>query len=1071
MKELQKKSVWEFFIRNYRFTSIIIWACVLLGIFSAIQIPKESSPEIDFPVAFVSTGYPGASPKDVEELVSGPIEDKILSMDKVSTVTSTSRSGISTVVVEFDVNSDSKETIADLKDKIDEVKSELPDDATDPFVKQISFSDQPILTFSLSGPFDVAQLKRYGEDLKDEIERLQGVSKVNVMGGQEREIKVIADKIKLDQFGIALTQITNAISGSNTDIPSGNIETAEENFALRFAGRLETAEDVKNIPIKTIGDAVITVKDVATVIDGYSEKTSVSRLSIKSKKSLPSVSLNVYKVSGGNILTIVEKIREKIDSFKKESLPESVVIETTQDFAKYTINDLNTLTTNGIQTIIIITIILFIFIGFRESITAGLSIPLTFLITFFILNSIGYTLNFLTLFSLILSLGILVDGTIVITEGINRHIKTGKTPKQAAVATVREFKTPLISGTLTTVFAFAPMALTSGIMGKFIRTIPITVSIVLLASLFVALGIVTTLGGRYFKPQKDNKRKKVSIIDKIGIRYEQSLGKLLISKASRRLVFIALPILLALSFMLPIKGILPINMFPAEDQDLIYIDIENKVGSILEATNTEVTKIEEELYKNPNIQSFTTNIGSASMAGSNESINSAYLGHIIINLKEDRTESSIPMIERYAKTLPKLTNAKVRVTGISSGPDSSAPVVVNITGEDLVGLESVARDIMGILEKTPGTRNIEMSIKEANGEFVFNVDRVKAQLYGVNTSQLAMTLRNAISGFTATTIKNNGKDIDVTVRYSLNQDGNAVTDKTSRTDFSVIDGLTIATAFGDIPLNSLVTKTFVKNQAGIEHKGGEKIVKVTSYTTEGSTAQEIVTAATLKINDLNLPSEYSITYGGEQEDIQQSFNDMFKAMILGVLMIAALLVLQFKSYRQPIFILMTIPLALIGVFPGLVMVNQPLSFPGVIGVVALAGIVVNNAIILVDKINRNRKEEGMEIEAAIMEAGKTRLQPIILTTITTITGLLPITIKEAGWAPMGYSIIFGLLFSTLLSLIVVPLLYQKFAKKELDTNGKHYKLDEDREHQGITKEYEKTVQSQTTASIKEATHQ
>lgn len=1015
-------SFWHSLVHNIRFVIVIIVAFTLMGLFTIATIPKEANPEVIIPIGFVSTGFPGASPIDTEELITTPIENKVLSLDKVSKVTSTSSRGFSSIVIEFDAQSDTAERMDKLKDKVDEIKNELPEDATDPIVKQVSFSDRPIFTFAISGDYSLGELQEYAERFQDEIERINGVSDVNINGGQTTEFHVIVDKAKLDNAGVSINQVTSSISSANSDIPAGTIETGEENFSIRFEGRLQDKTEIENIPLLAKNDSVILIRDIANVIKTTKEKTSISRLSTENNKPLPAISIGVLKVDGANIINVVDSIFETIENAKNDYLPKGITIEIIEDSAQRIKDDLNTLLSNGIQTVIIIIIILFFFVGWREALLAGIAIPLSFLITFTVLPFAGSTLNFLTLFSLILSLGILVDGAIVITEGMHNHIKNGKTPTDAAIATIDEFKLPLISGTLTTVFAFVPMLLTSGIIGQFIKSIPITVTIVLLSSLFVALGVITTLGSKWLKNSPDSEEKNENkLIHRIQRKYSNTLAYFIEHKWKRRGLFTGITVLFLLSLMLPATGILEVNMFPSADEDTFSMSFEMPTGTTIEKTDSEIQLLETELIKDPRIISFITTVGGSSIQNSNT-------GQINIKLleKDNRNETSLEIIDEYSQKFLNISNGKVSLNQQSSGPENSSPIEVRITGDNLETLEKISLDVKRQLTAISGARNVNSSLKESNGEFVLSIDRQKAELFGIKTVQIAGMLRNAITGSKATTIKKDGESIDVIVKYDLNPEEG----KTRKTTIDIIGNLTIATPQGDIPLSNFLKKDISASQSGIEHLEGKRVVKITSDTKKGVTAQSIFTELEEKIKTIDLPKGYTISMGGEREDIEQSFNDMFRAMILAVFMIGGLLVWQFKSFRQPVFILITIPLALIGVFPGLSLINVPLSFPGIIGVVALAGIVVNNAIILIDKINENRYA-GMEKSAAVLEAGKARLQPIILTTITTIMGILPLALGDPTWGPLGYSIVFGLLFSTVLTLIIIPLLYNQFGEKNI----------------------------------------
>jgi len=1032
--------VWNFFIFHRRFTAIIIVAAILLGLFSIFIIPKESNPEVDVPFGIVTTVFLGASAEDVEELVTDVLEDKILSLDKIANVTSTSGEGLSIISVEFDAQSDSEKQINELKEKIDEAQIDLPDEAEDPFVQKVRFEDQAIFSVALSGPYQTPQLKTFAEKIKNDLEIITGISRIEIFGGQDREIQVIVDKVTLDSFGLSIAQVTGAIARANADIPTGSIETAGANFNIRLAGRLKDIEDIKKIPVLAIGNTPIVIEDIADVRDSFSEAKTISRLSIEGNDALPAITLSIFKTSGGNIIRIVDQVKEKIEGAKNAYLPENISTKETENVADFIREDLNNLVVNGMQTVIIVMILLFVFVGWRESLLAGFAIPMSFLITFIVLQAIGSTINFLSLFSLILSLGILIDSAIVIVEGMNRYIGEGEHPEQAAVKTLEEFKLPLIAGTLTTVFAFIPMLLMSGILGEFVKHIPITVTIVLLSSLFVALGIITTVGVVWLKRNVNSnddamKKRRYVFFNGLLKRYEKTLGNLLLRKSRQRLLLGTVIIAFFASLTLPIAGILEINMFPSENSDFFFIDIKEPIGTPLAITANTIKTIENELKKDDRVESFATTVGAK--PPTDESVGGRLQEHrayILVNLQKERQMRSLVIISEYEQTLPKITEADVQVSQFGSGPPSGAPIEIVLKGTSLEELERVGIVFERILKEIPGTRNVQTSIQESLGEFEFIIDRAKAELFGVNTIELAQILRNAVSGTTATVIRKAGEESEVIVKYKLDPQTQGT--KTNVTTIEKLESLTIATRRGDIPLSSFTTNRLTGSRPTIQHKDGKRIIRVTSETQESTNAQAIFQKVGEKLETINIPTGVEVIIGGEREDLTQSYQDMFRAMILAIFLIGSALVLQFNSFRQPFFILITIPLALIGVFFGLVIVNKPLSFPGIIGIVALAGIVVNNAIILISKINSNR-EEGMEKKEAVMNASTSRLKPILLTTITTVAGILPITLSSELWGPLGFSIIFGLSFSTILTLFVVPMLYVRFGEKHL--NSSHMK--------------------------------
>ena len=513
--------------------------------------------------------------------------------------------------------------------------------------------------------------------------------------------------------------------------------------------------------------------------------------------------------------------------------------------------------------------------------------------------------------------------------------------------------------------------------------------------------------------------------------YAKQLKNILENKLTRKKIKRILIVAIIFAYALPITGLLKVEMFPASDIDFFTINLEKPFGTPLEETRDSLILLAEDLYDDNRIDNFIIGVGSTmsyDMAGGS---NGSHLGYVLINLKKENKEKSYKVVDGYADYFKNFSEGKVSVSQPSSGPPGSAPVEIKIIGEDMYELDRIAHDFENLLGSIDGTRNIGNSVIQTNGQFVVEVDRIRAQQYGVNATQLALELRNAINGTQATEISQAGEDVDVIVKYDLSHGGEM---NTTITDISTIEALSIATPTGDIPVSSLAKFSLENSRASIAHENGERIVKVSSQLETNISPLDVISKVKLLMEDkIDIPDEYYISFGGENEDVQESFSDMLRAMILSIILIAGLMVLQFKSFRQSLLIVVTIPFSLVGVFPGLLLMGQSISFPGVIGIVALVGIVVNNAIILIDRINNN-VYEGMDIDSAIIDAGVSRIDPIILTTITTVFGILPLAISQPIWASLGYAIIYGLLFSTVITLVVIPMIYARMYRVSKQNN-------------------------------------
>jgi len=784
------------------------------------------------------------------------------------------------------------------------------------------------------------------------------------------------------------------------------------------------------------------VRDVAFVSDGVSKTTSFSRISINGEPSEQAVTLSVFKKRGGDITKIAKNVREKLAELQSDSVLTDTTVLVALDTGEFVKDDLRTLSFTGLQTIALVMVILFIAIGWREALITGLAIPLSFLIGFVGLQVTGNTINFISLFSLILAVGILVDSAIVVTEGTHTNMRSGLVGKDAARKTIKEFHWPLTSGTMTTIAVFAPLFFISGVTGEFIAGIPFTIIFVLVASLFVALGIIPLIAAKALKRRgiSQFEERQEIYTTKIKSWYKGILRSILGNKKRENKFFIILIVLFIMALALPVTGMVKTIFFEQEDADFMFIEIEKPQGTELSQTDLSVRAVEEILYTRPNIESFVTTVGASSDFSEGGSLRNVgggegngKLANITAVLKDDRDKTSTVISEELRKEFADIKNVEIKMMQASEGPPTGAPVLIQFFGDNLDNLELAAESGERLLKDIKGTREVETSILGDNIEFVLKVDRAKVAEVGLDLATIAQTLRTAIHGATATTIHKDGEDIDVEVKLNLNSNYRTVHD-TSRTTMDTIRQIEIQTPSGSVLLGSLTNTSIEKSPALIRHEELNRYESVSSELADGAIAGDIVKEFEKRIDEVNIPEGITYKVGGETEDVDQSFRDMFVALIVGVLLVIAVLVLQFNSFRYAIFIIAIVPLSLIGIFAGLAISGQSLSFPSMMGYVALSGIVVNNAIILIDVINSLRKENGrthnMTLRDIVIEGSASRLRPIVLTSLTTVIGIIPLTYASDLWSPFAFSIIFGLSFASIITLLLVPVLYNRWPGKE-----------------------------------------
>lgn len=1036
-------TLWLFFLRKKVFTYLLMFALVIAGLYSLLAIPKESAPEVIVPIGIVSTVLRGGSAEDVEKLITNKLEQEIINAEDIDKVTSSSREGVSVITAQFDASADIEESIDKLKEAVDRVKGELPEDATDPVVSKVNFSEQPILIISVSQDASPASLRVLGEDIKRELKKVEGVSDVQITGTRKKEVQVVVRKDRLASYGLSLNQVISAIQGANASLPIGNITVADIDYPIKFSGAIDDATLVEDIPLTTPNGSVVYLRDIAFIADGLAPPSTFSRISLDGEPSQNAITLNIYKKSGGDITVIGQSVKDKLDELKGTLLVGSNLV-VSYDAGNDVKKDLRQLTRVGIETVILVMIMLFLTIGWRESVVAGLSIPLSFVIAFIGLYVSGNTINFISLFSLILAIGILVDSGIVIAEAIHTRTKLLGSAHEAAIASLKEYAWPLIAGTMTTVAVFAPLFFLSGVTGQFISSIPFTIIFVLLASIVVALGMVPLLA--ILLSKSEAKEGKFTLLQeewfhKVQDWYKNFLRRILHNRKLQDTFLNTLAVLFVASLFLPITGLLKVQFFPQDDQSFVFVSVEKPQGTPLLSTDLAVRQVEELLYEESYIESFVTTVGAGSVFSSDGGGANTKIANITVLLKDDREMTSTETINVLRSKLSPIQDAIIKVDQGNNGPPSGAPVLITFKGDDLEALSLAADKAETLLKQIPGTRDVVTSLGDNGTQFTVEIDRAKASQAGLSALSVSQVLRAAVSGVTASTIKKQEDDIDIVVKVDLNPNFINPED-TIKTNIDAIKQLPIATPSGSVLLGSLVTISVSESRASISHEEGKRTTRVSSSLEEGMTALEVVAAFKAKEDLLEIPGSVEIKYGGENEDVEKTFTEMFLALVAGMAGMLAILVLEFNSIRYSLYLLLTIPLSLIGVLFGLTITGQALSFSSMLGLIALAGVIINHAIILLDsllrRLEQDKEKEGVTLSEVIVESSAIRLRPIFLTTITTVVGMIPLAFVSALWGPLAFAIMFGLSFAMVLTLVLIPVFFYRYPGKEY----KHLKAEE-----------------------------
>ena len=1026
-----EKSWMSFFIKNVKISFLLFAAILVWGIMGAARVPKESAPEIDYGIAIISTFYDGASAVDIDSLITQEIENKVKNVSGIDKINSTSSNSYSRIQIVFEPDTNMVKAMSDVRSAVDEAQAKIPSEAENPTIQEIDSSKEASLfNIHLSGDFHPTLLRDYGEKVKTFLEQDFAIQAVNISGGAEKEIFVDVNPVKLTQYSLNVNDVSQAIRSSHIDTPVGDLDINGLNYNLRITGKHKDANDIKNVIIKINktqnASSLLTVGDIATVYESNEKQTSFEFFrDIKQKESrISSVLLEVKKGKKQDIFITSPRVEAKVRKFVEQNFGQEVTLHFTRLDMIQTQKSYNNVYNSGGQSILIVFLILTLFLGIKEAFVASLIIPLSFLSTIAVTQSSGNSLNFMINFAMILSLGILVDTSIVIVEGIHDSIQAGYTPKEAAMISVQEFRAPLISGMLTTLAVFLPLLTLPGILGKYLSFIPLSVSITLSASLIIALLLIPGIASVLLTPRKlPHWIEKIQdffyiythwhqsvLLPMVQRKYKQFMNRFMhIEKMRIRIVYSIIG-LFFLSFFLPVQ----FELFPDEDIDFFQVNIEMPTGTTIENTLAELDTIEEIFLQHPEIDTIETSI-------------SKDRGSVWVNLlreqeRKDRgLKTSMDLSEDIRQELKKLRNYKVNIREFKSGPPSEAPVSFKIImgSADLMdSAQKAAKDLTVFLKDLPGTDNVEIDVTNLPGEMIVKINRAEALRLGVDASQIGPILRSAVHGAKAITISRGSRETEVTVRYTPE----VMQDITNVKNIQIInkDGKRIS-------LDQVVDIQFTSAIAEIKRSEQNIAIKVISQLTKDGNASEITAAMKEKIKSYELPYGIEIEDTGENAENADLFLALASGAIMSIIIIFTILVIQFNSYSHPIIIVFTIIMSMIGVNIGLFLTGTDRSLAFIIGAISLGGIVVNDAIILVDRINVLRKNfPERDLISTIIEAGSSRFQPIVLTTLTTAAGIFPLIFVSIFWSGLAVTIIFGLMFASTMTLIVTPAMYYQF---------------------------------------------
>lgn len=1246
---------------KYR-TSVLVLVAILTlgGILAYVTIPKESSPSIEIPNIIVTTLYPGASPHDIETLITKPVEDEISAVNGIKQIRSISTEGVSTVIVEFTPDVSMDDAFQKVRDKVDLAKPDLPSDVEEPIVSEIDFSEFPILTINLAADYSLARLKEVAEDLQDELESIPSVLEVDLIGGLEREVQVFVDLKALQGYNVTFSDIVEAIRDENTNIPGGSVDVDRLNYLVRVDGQFKTPEEIEQLVLSSPGGNPIYVRDVAEVRFGFKDRTSYSHLQlfqhdqddrlvpVSAEEARPRqvISLNVKKRSGENIIATASAVRATLDAFP---LPSGTTTVITGDQSVWVENMVADLENSIISGLIFVIAVLLFFLGARNAVLVGISIPLSMFIAFIVFQVLGQTLNFIILFSLIIALGMLVDNAIVIVENIYRYREEGHSRFDAARKATAEVGGAVVASTATTVAVFVPMMFWPGIIGEFMSYMPLTLIITLSCSLFVAIVINPVFAGLFVKVEGEHGKQITPVARRfaigavilaaiaVGLANWKALLVLSVAAVVVRLlhVFVFKPIgddfvqtrlprfvgqyrdvlrwmlhrdysvkrpflrnTLALGsftvgFALTILGMLAASLgspvvpgfsatgllflvpglvalvlgligivlhglesvflggmrsvragayfgavmlallalmlisprelgvvtmvelmilpgiiivvglvgaalggrfrrrgyiiltdnrarlltgamgfmvailmmfqiaptgvafFPDTDPNMISVNLNAPLGTNVETSSgiaeTARARIDDLLTENveskQNMKNSVINVGVGGDIMFGGGAASAEKSTITFNLAdyEDRRESSSQTLQRLRDQLEGIPGVDIQFTKDDMGPPTGKPINIEISGQDFDQIVSITRELKQLLTRAaatgqiPGLVDVGDNLNTGRPEFRVHVDRERAARFGLNTSMIASTIRSAIYGVEAGKFRTGEDEFDITVRLA----------EVDRRQLESIRNLTILHEGQQIPIVAVADFETSGGLGSITRQDQSRVAVVTGDAAPGFNGPDVLVDVQQYLVSFEqaLPAGYTLKYTGENEEQEESFGFLTTALLIGLALIFMIMVAQFNSVSAPFIIMIAVGLSLIGVLLGLIITRTPFGLFTFIGIISLAGIVVNNNIVLIDYAMQLRRR-GLSKLDALVEAGATRLRPVLLTALTTILGLIPLTfginIDFVGlitnldpdfylgsantqfWGPMGTAIIAGLTFATFLTLVIVPVIYSIF---------------------------------------------
>ena len=1009
-------------------TTLCFVAVIILGLFSLVKLPIDLFPDIDTNTIMVITMYPGASAEDIEQNVTKPLENSLNSVEHLKHISSASRENTSVITLEFEYGYDIDVLTNDVRDKLDMVKSMLPDDAENPIIFKFSTDMIPICLLSVEAKESMPGLYKILDDgVANPLARIDGVGTVSISGAPKREIHIYVDPNKLEAYHLSVETISQVIAAENRNIPGGSFDIGSNTYALRVQGEFDTSAEMRDLVVGTFNGKPVYLHDVARIDDSLEERTQQTFINGRE-----GAMIIIQKQSGANSVQISEKVMQMLPKLQK-NLPSDIKLGVVVDTSDNIRNTIASLEETVLYALLFVMIVVFVFLGrWRATMIIVITIPVSLIASFIYLFATGNTLNIVSLSALSISIGMVVDDAIMVLENVTTHIERGADPKQAAVHGTNEVAISVIASTLTLIAVFFPLTLVTGMTGVLFRQLGWMVTIMMIISTTCALSLTPMLCSQWLR-RVNHHGKLYTIfftpIERALDRFDDGYARLLHRVVSHRgvTIIICLGIFVGSIFLMKFVGT---EFFPTQDNARIGVSLELPIGARVDQAEEVMQRLDtmwRAKYPEIKVQTYTVGPASSDNTYASLSDNGAHIISMNVSLTDpgDRKrgiqEIADGMRKDLSREFPEFKKMQVDVGGgRGAGMGGQSTVDFEIYGYDFEQTDTVAQELRKILMGIPGTADVTISRSDYQPEYQVDFDREKLALYGLNLQTAAMYLRNRINGATSSQFREDGEEYDIKVMYEPG----------SRTQISDIENITLYTPTGGaVKLKELGTVVQRFTPPTIERKDRERLITV-SAVVDGVPMDQIVTEAELKIDELHLPSGITIGLAGSYEDQQDSFKDLLTLGVLIIILVYIVMAAQFESLTYPGIIMTSLLFAFSGVFIILWLTGHTLNVMSMIGAIMLIGIVVKNGIVLIDYIILDR-ERGMSIRRAVIHAGKSRLRPVVMTTLTTILGMVPMAVGSGQgsemWRPMGVAVIGGLTFSTILTLLFVPVLYCVFA--------------------------------------------